>query len=346
MSHALHIAAVALASAVSSVGVAKGLGFGSLSADEVSALLPEIRMDLANASGRCAAARATGKDKFRGPVAMDAPSCQTDQLLPALKFVYDRPVESGAFLDVGAHTGHWTAEVLTTFGRLEYRKFAKEFPNEEDRCPSPEGHTVTVYCFEPLQANFDRLKDRAKRSAWQLEDVQLMRAAVANVTGKVQVWAAPGRPDPEASLSPTDGVHATTEKAVTIDLIVKKSLSVGKAFLLRLSTNGHERGALMGAKKSLKQRLVRFVLFDVSPLWESAGHRLRDAVSLLWRLGYACFALLPRPAPLSGPFWQQEAVDAGPAWFSVFCGVLEDPGLRRVLRILDPDAPDYVGVAA
>jgi len=110
--------------------------------------------------------------------------------------------------------------------------------------------------------------------------------------------------------------------------------------LLRLAVNGHEHGALVGARKSLKNHLVRFVQFEVSPLWERAGYHLRDTVGLLWKAKYACFAMLPHPIPLSGSFWQ-ELVD-GPAWFQVFCGVLGDSGLRQVIRTLDVDGLDYL----
>ena len=44
------------------------------------------------------------------------------------------------------------------------------------------------------------------------------------------------------------------------------------------------------------------------PLWEAAGFRMSETVSFLWKLGYACFALLPEGGfvPVSGPFWPGE----------------------------------------
>eukprot|EP00959_Pyramimonas_sp_CCMP1952_P412020 8634159-Pyramimonas_sp.AAC.1 len=58
--------------------------------------------------------------------------------------------------------------------------------------------SVSVFCFEPAQKNYDRLNDRAKRSGWQLEGFSVMRAGVSNVTGKAELWAATGRVDPDA----------------------------------------------------------------------------------------------------------------------------------------------------
>jgi len=236
--------------------------------------------------------------------------------------------------------------VLTIFGRLEYKKYAKEFGTVGDPCPVSEGHGVSVYCIEPLKANFERLKDRAKRSAWQLADVQFMRAGLANTSRKRSVWARPDEVDPTASLSPRPGLLGVEEKMVTVDTLVKKSVASRRVFLLRLSLNGHEHGALRGATKSFKLGLVRFVLFEVSPEWDAARYRPSEAIALLWKVGYACFALLPRPVPVSGPFWQDDVLVAGPARFHVFCGALGDPGLRRVTQILDPAAQDYFGRSA
>merc|ERR1719506_2949459 len=87
---------------------------------------------------------------------------------------------------------------------------------------------------------FERLRDRAKRSAWQLEGFNLVRAAVANKTGKVSIWADPKVVDPKASLMVRHGMQASEEKAVTLDLFIKKSVLQAKAFLARIALNGHE----------------------------------------------------------------------------------------------------------
>merc|ERR1712108_31955 len=114
-----------------------------------------------------------------------------------------------------------------------------------------------------------------------------MRAGVANSTGKASIWAVAGGPDERASLSPREGAVESTEKMVTIDLLLKKSVVKGKAFMVRLAVNGHEHRVLLGAKKSLKNGLVRFVQFEVSPLWKDAGYELEDSVKLLWKNRYA-----------------------------------------------------------
>ncbi|CAK0793303.1 unnamed protein product [Prorocentrum cordatum] len=172
-----------------------------------------------------------------------------------------------------------------------------------------------------------------------------MRAGVSNVTGKAELWAATGRVDPDASLWPRDGVPSTVEKVVTLDLLMKKSVSEGRAFIAHIAVNGHEHAVLLGAKKSLKKKLIRFLIFEVSEYWEPAGHNLGASVQLLWNKGYACFALLPQPVPLSGPFLSEalSVGDGGPVWFNVLCARIDDQGLRRVLLALDPEAPDFFG---
>lgn len=276
--------------------------------------------------------------------------CSGGLLLAALRLLYESPAVSGAILDVGAHVGRWAAEVLSTFGRLEYKKYAKEFGAAGDPCPPPEGHSLALYCFEPAKANFERLQDRGKRSGWQLEGFNLVRAAVSNATGKTSIWAHPSQVDPAASLLPRDDIqpseHKAETKAVTMDLFVKKSLKEERAFLARFTVNGYEAVALAGAKKSLKQRKLRFLLFEVSPLWEAAGQSLGKAVRSLWKLGYMCFALLPEPVPLSGPFWKKDMEASGPEWFHSFCGAVEDPGLRRVLSAVAPASHDWLALLA
>eukprot|EP00927_Polykrikos_kofoidii_P071288 TRINITY_DN67576_c0_g1_i1.p1 TRINITY_DN67576_c0_g1~~TRINITY_DN67576_c0_g1_i1.p1 ORF type:complete len:406 (+),score=79.27 TRINITY_DN67576_c0_g1_i1:147-1364(+) len=326
-------------------------------AAEVDALRLEVQNAWRDAGGRCLASRSSSANvgstsgtagwSVHGSDAAMAPGCKANLLLPALRLVYGGPEESGAILDVGAYVGGWTAEVLSVFGNLESRKYAKEFGTDDGRCGGSRAKaSVSVYCFEPAKKNYERLSDRAKRSAWQLEGFQLMRAGVTNVTGKANVFASVDAIDPEASLFPREGVPSIVEKSVTLDLLLKKSVKEGRAFLIRVAVNGHEHQALRGAKKSLKNGLVRFVLFEVSPLAAGAGNDLGGTVRMLWKVGYACFALLPRPVPLSGPFWrvaaEASAAGEGPEWFHVFCGKLEDFGLRRVLRSLDPEGRDIL----
>lgn len=310
-----------------------------MSPSEVELLKPRLRETWAAAGSRCAAGTTATAEAM-------TPGCQAGRaLLHALTFAYEDPVASGPFLDAGAHVGRWAAEVLSTFGRLEYRKYAKEFGHLGASCPSPTSPSLTIVCLEPVQANFERLRDRAKRSGWQLEDVQVMRAGLSNVSGKAQIFVDGTLVDPSASLSAQEGRAAVVEKMTTVDALLKKSVAQGKAFLLHLATNGHEHAALLGAKKSLKKRLLSFVVLEVSQqLWSSAGYQLSDAVALLWKNGrFVCFALLPEPVPLSGPFWPGgKALSQGPDSFLVLCGGQDDAGLRRVLRVLDPEAPDYL----
>eukprot|EP00929_Paragymnodinium_shiwhaense_P044931 TRINITY_DN23020_c0_g1_i1.p1 TRINITY_DN23020_c0_g1~~TRINITY_DN23020_c0_g1_i1.p1 ORF type:complete len:351 (-),score=59.14 TRINITY_DN23020_c0_g1_i1:17-1069(-) len=324
-------------------------GFGALLQGDIEAALPGVVEAWKSAGDVCLASRAPGSTGVdSGAIAL---GCQADLLLPALKFVYQGKEESGAILDVGAHVGRWAAEVLTTFGKLESRKYTKEFGQEDVRCPSlPPGGSVMLYSFEPAAKNYERLTDRGKRSGWQLEGFSVMKAAVSNASGKVQLFASPGEVDASASLAPRDGISPATEKAVTLDLVLKKSIQGGKAFLIRVAVNGHEHQAVAGAKKSLKAGIVRFLLFEQSALSPAGSEdRLKETTSMLWKLGYACFALLPQPVPLSGVFWQATAGStehAGPQWFFVLCGRLDDPGLKRVLQILEPSAADFLRTPA
>lgn len=304
--------------------------FGVLSKSQVAEVRPTI-----TAAWREAAASANADDHTCGAgLPTESPSLTMWDVLAALRRVYVSPKENGVILDLGAGAGHGTAEVLAVFGRLEQKKYSKEYDTADSSCTRGLEPSVSIFCIEVHRPNLERLQDRAKRSAWLLEEVKFMQAAASNATGKVQVWASARAVDMQAALTPRDGFMALAEKAVTVDLLLKKSVPLKKAFVLLLSVNGHEHQALLGSQKSLKKQLARFIVFE-------GGYELAESVALLWKLRYACFALLAKLVPLSGDFWDPDAVVAG-LKFRVFCARKDDAGLRVVLSAMYPDGPNYL----
>jgi len=305
--------------------------FGVLSESQAA----EVRPTIAAAWREAAASGNADDDQTCGAgLPVKSHSLTVWDVLSALRRVYVGPKENGVILDVGAGAGHGTAEVLAVFGRLEQKKYSKEYDVSESSCTKGLEPSVSIFCVEVHRPNLERLQDRAKRSAWLLEEVKFMQAAASNATGKVQLWASARTVDMQATLTPRDGFTPLTEKAVSVDLLLKKSVPLQKAFVLLLSVNGHEHRALVGSQKSLKKQLVRFVIFE-------GGSGLADSVALLWKLRYACFALLGNLVPLSGDFWDPDTV-VDSLRFQVFCARKDDAGLKLVLRTMYPDSPNYL----
>lgn len=244
-----------------------------MSAEAVRMIIPEMREVWDQTPKGCAKTAANDEGVCQNAAAEAASACLTERLWPALRLAYKSVNESGVFIDVGAHVGHWTAKVLSQFGDLEYRKYAKEFGAEGDQCSPGENSSVLIYCLEPAPKNAERLGDRAKRAGWQMEGFKLMRAAVSNESAKVDFWAKEGAVDPEASFAPRADTPSMEAKTVTLDLLLRKSVTGSRAFLVKLSMNGYEHQAIQGAKHAIKKDWIKLFLMQVTPKWQEAGYR-------------------------------------------------------------------------
>jgi len=261
-----------------------------------------------------------------------------------MRHVYYTPERDGPIIDGGGYRGEFVNDVITAYGRVDYRRYEKEYipklkPELQnyswraDRCPPEETPAVSIYSFEPTARAYEHLRERAKIFGWANEQFSLVRAALADKSGKLDMYSSQDILDPKASLDSKigNGRTAHEEKGVSLDTFIKKSVPAKKAFLARLSINGYEMKALQGAKKSLANRKLRYTLWEYSPMWAQTGYNLKDAIDLHWEAGYLCNAMLAEPVVITESLFPED-LSKLPNRFYVLCGYGHDNGVRTMLK--------------
>lgn len=143
-------------------------------------------------------------------------------------------------IDVGAHIGYYSL------------LFAK--------CVGPGGH---VFAFEPLPSNFALLQQNILLN--NLQNVQLINAAVFSHTKKIILSAPDDQPNPDnGSMYKDPGLKQHEVDAITLDDFCDKF--VLQPDILKMDIEGAEYDALLGAKKTISrcrpQLLIELHHFD------------------------------------------------------------------------------------
>lgn len=171
-------------------------------------------------------------------------------------------------LDVGAHTGEWTAMVLTL------RKDS------------------AIHCFEPCSATFGRLEQ-----AGFGPQVRLNRLAVSNANATAlmhilprgdtgnSLHAASGRDDSDAAEGPSELVPTVTLD----DYCQREGLST--IDLVKIDTEGHEPFVLEGARRLLQTGAIQRVQFEYGEKYIDSKRLLREIFALLQPLGYTVYQI-------------------------------------------------------
>lgn len=244
-----------------------------------------------------------------------------ETLLPVLKVSYERGRRKGFLVDVGANHGDTVAAMLATFGQ---RLFASV---DGSNCQDVNGPPV-LYAFEPNPKAFKVLTQRFPSGSAGSHRLHLVEAALNLLPGNKTFYYKGG--------SDTLGAFVVWRNKTDVQSAKVKVFSLdsffgpyARMYLLKIDAEGYDPAVLLGASRILRERRVKFLVFEYSWSWRDQGARgssLEFIAGWLWERGYMCFLLTAAAlVPISGPWWQDRYESH--TWTNCFCGRSADPDL-------------------
>jgi FkbM family methyltransferase len=183
----------------------------------------------------------------------------------------------GAFFDVGANKGDWSAKVVSS----DFR-----------------GRLVVV---DPLQKNIDHLKVRFKQQSF----VTYEKYAVSDTQGEAVFFS-----NSNDANSGTDSLYDMNEigyathlnhtkvSKIRLDELTQ-DLAIERIHFLKIDVEGHEYSVLRGAERLFSNGLVDFIQIEFGHATRAARIYLHDIVNFLRPFGYSIFVIKPNGvAPL------------------------------------------------
>jgi FkbM family methyltransferase len=179
-----------------------------------------------------------------------------------------REVGRGArrFIDVGAHKGDWTANLL---------KYASA--------------DVEGLAFEPIPKHFERLRGRMA-SEWPSARVELVRKAVSDAAGQAEMFEEPIHGWSSSLVSGDAGAPVHTVDVTTVDDEVS-ARGWSTLDIMKVDAEGFDLHVIRGAERLLRAGELAVLQFEYSALWAGAGSTLANARAYLTRFGYTTFIL-------------------------------------------------------
>lgn len=204
-------------------------------------------------------------------------------------------------LDVGANIGAMTSILSLGVG--------------------PEGHVISIEAHPRI---LDQLQENV--TLWSRQNIEILHAAVSDRPGTLTLSEASGFDGNEGTArivetgaAAVEGASAHAVTAVTLDdLLGERSVGV-----VKIDVEGHELHVLQGARRCLKARHLRDVVFEAGSDYPNAAHRL------LLNAGYQVAEI---GSTWLGPHLA-EPVPGAPDTLRDYLGTLD---LHRARRLLAP----------
>jgi len=221
------------------------------------------------------------------------------------------------FVDVGSNTGNTIAAMCGAFA-------------------DPRRGPLTIWGFEPNPETHASLQRglRLKGGLGSFHHIRLMQAAVSDRSGSSSFFHRGNgdvlaglvvHPDREAMNNGRSKDTEVTVDVVTLDETFGRNVRV---HLLKIDAEGYDPLVLRGARRLLRMRQVKFIVFEYDVAWISAGHNLtlQAAVQEVYSIGYSCFLMTKAALLPLYDFWWQSVYDSI-SWGNVFCGQSDDHDL-------------------
>jgi FkbM family methyltransferase len=162
---------------------------------------------------------------------------------------------------------------------------------------------IEVFALEPHTQTFHRLVKNTK----QYSHIHCFPIGLSNKNGSATLYDLPGKGSAHASLAKTTIEKFHQVKALkikiklqTLDTFVRQE-KIKHIDLLKIDTEGNEYNVLLGAKKTLAQNKIKYILFEFNEMNVYGKVFLKDFYELLEKK-YAFYRLLPDGLGPLGPY--------------------------------------------
>jgi len=213
--------------------------------------------------------------------------------------------ERKLFVDVGANRGRFVFDVLTHWGNQRMRDTELRFRSldiDVRKQQQPYNDPI-VHAFDISDARIDALKKIS--SSLPTGALVVHRAAVGDTVGSVQMS--------ESDEGPTLGVGKPLGHidGTTLDAFFKES-KISKAALVKIDVEGFEPAVIKGAMASIRQGIIRQLMFVYGHLWKkeytgrSADFSLHALAEELFDEDVECYLVAKhRLIKISGVYWDE-----------------------------------------
>ena len=176
--------------------------------------------------------------------------------------------------DVGANIGKWVNGLLER------------------------SHDCTVYCYEPIPATYERLKEKVSDPR-----TVLINKACSSEAGVLLIYSAPDLPEVSSVEDIRKWDNDTRVEQIEVSSVTGdeelKRLSIDHLDLLKIDAEGHDFAVLLGFKRANKEQRIGIIQFEYNTFTRIAKRSLADFFQLLSD-GYVICRLLPAGLEVSG----------------------------------------------
>jgi FkbM family methyltransferase len=168
--------------------------------------------------------------------------------------------KGNTFVDIGANIGYYTLIAAQKVGKLG-----------------------KVFAFEPEPYNFSLLQDNVAINRY--ENVELIRAAVANVSGKLRLFLSQENPGDHRSYDSSDGREFIDVEAVSLDDYFAGF--EGRIDFIKMDVEGAELGVLKGMPLLLRKHPQLKLITEFWPFGlTKSGVEPQDYLNSLIQIGF------------------------------------------------------------
>ncbi len=146
----------------------------------------------------------------------------------------------------------------------------------------------TVYSFEPVLKNRKRFKENIKVN--QVKNVKLIPYAISDKIGKMNLYLHESHGHHSlGKVNTSKVIGKKSVKVITLDSFCEKN-NIQNIDLLKIDVEGFEKEVLLGANNLLKNKKIKFIIFEISKVvLESLGRKHSEVFDILTDYGFKIY---------------------------------------------------------
>ena len=158
------------------------------------------------------------------------------------------------------------------------------------------GHRV--YSFEPVPSKIKRIRETIEKSGFG-DLITFFPVALSNYTGTTNFYVAKHKlgkrnrnvivdgTEQDSFYIPWNSTHSNTiqVKVEQLDDYIKSE----EVLYLKIDAQGHDSEVLLGGKKAIDEKRIKFIQFEISPGLTVNAQVYVDVIKWLGKVGYSCF---------------------------------------------------------
>ena len=179
-------------------------------------------------------------------------------------------------VDCGANTGQWATALVSRFQQQSGAE------------------TLRLFCFEPSQQTFQRLKANLTACKGNRVSVYPIQQALSQRIGTATLFVVHQEAGTNSLTSGAMEYQTSEEVQVTTLTEFARQHSIARIDLLKIDAEGHDFEVLVGAQELIEGGAIDVIQFEYNQRWIYGRRFLRDVFELLADTDYQIGKVTPR----------------------------------------------------